>query len=334
MPSAATPGEFLSCDWGTTTFRLRRVRVADGAVLGEVREPQGARSLHAQGDPSDAGARARRFAAFLTAQAARLVSLPETPPPLRVVVSGMASSSVGWHEIPYATTPFPLDGTRVRTEWLPAGRLHVCLLSGVTDGRDMMRGEETELLGLFASGRHPAVARDGWVILPGTHSKHLRLRDGALQSIHTFMTGELFDVLSHHSLLKATVTPPEALTAEIGSDAAARQAFVEGVEAARTEGLPASLFQARARTVLQQASPDANGWFLSGLLIGSELVTAGLGPQDPPLLLAAPGATREPYQLALEVLGLLARATVVPAAEQQEAGIRAHRMLLALQARL
>ena len=65
MPAA---GDFLSCDWGTTSFRLRWVSGADGSVLREIREPVGVRGLYEEAMRQGAGsheARGEVFAGFL-----------------------------------------------------------------------------------------------------------------------------------------------------------------------------------------------------------------------------------------------------------------------------
>jgi len=121
----------------------------------------------------------------------------------------MASSSVGWRELPYAKTPFPLDGSGVRSdeltwskpEWL--GPVH--LISGVATACDMMRGEETEIIGLMSEASLASQRNRSLLILPGTHSKHVWIEDQSVVEFRTFMTGELFEVLGQQSLLKASV---------------------------------------------------------------------------------------------------------------------------------
>jgi 2-dehydro-3-deoxygalactonokinase len=123
-----------------------------------------------------------------------------------------------------------------------------------------MRGEETQLLGAVALGR-----RDGWFVLPGTHSKWVLVEDGSVRRIATFMTGELFATLSAHG----TLAP---LMAGEDDDAA----FIAGLDEARV-GAPLSnaLFGVRAR-VVTGAMPAARARsFVSGLLVGAEFVAAG-----------------------------------------------------------
>lgn len=324
---------FFSCDWGTTSFRLRRVNAATGEVLAQRQEASGIRTLSAS---RAAGETAENvFANFLREQL-RLVAGKNTAllDGAAVVVSGMASSSVGWRELPYARMPLNLDGSGIVQEafelTMDAGlRARVHLISGVRAEADMMRGEETEIIGIFADGRHSRIAEDGMVVLPGTHSKHVRLRHRQLTGLRTYMTGELFDVLSADSLLRASVKMAGGLGSATLSETASRDAFASGVREASVHGLAGSLFQTRVRTVLQSVPPAVNRWFLSGLLVGSELADLAALESDAPIVLAAAEPLHAAYCLAFEILGLKNKLTVAPPEEMALASVRGHRVLLA-----
>src|SRR5262245_56954371 len=206
---------FFSCDWGTSSFRLRRVNAATGNVIDERREVSGAKALFSSCAPGDTKAREDAFANFLHEQLRRMAANDVASlDGASVIISGMASSSVGWRELPYAHVPVGLDGSSLAQDSfaLDVGgkrRMRIHLISGVCAESDMMRGEETEILGLFSGGRQARIAEDGIVVLPGTHSKHVRLRHRQITGFRTYMTGELFDVLSAHSLLRASVQPTD-----------------------------------------------------------------------------------------------------------------------------
>lgn len=183
-----------------------------------------------------------------------------------VVASGMIGSAQGWREAPYLEVDVPLEGLPRRLMSVQddgAGR--ACLIvPGYRfqdrDGRiDVMRGEEMQLLGAVAQGR-----RDGWFVLPGTHSKWVRLEDGAIRHVSTFMTGELFATLGKLGTLAPLMDGPDD-----------KDAFIAGVDAARGRApLTQALFGIRARAVTG-AMPAAHVRpAVSGLLIGAELVAA------------------------------------------------------------
>ncbi len=332
------PTLFLSCDWGTTSFRLRLVSLAERRLVGQLIEPAGVKAINAripQADRGSCAARATAFAEFLRAKVEQLCR-DQAPPAagLPIVISGMASSTVGWQEVPYATTPFPLDGSALRYAEqrleTASGALPVYLLSGLSTGADIMRGEEHEVLGLMASPEARSLRDESVVILPGTHSKHVFIRHGWVVDFTTYMTGELFEVLATQSLLKVSVQWPlrgngESATALRPSEQAA---FLVGVEMAKERGLAASLFRARARSVLDHVPAVENGWFLSGLLIGAELVDLVSVSARVPIILAAAEPHRAAYELASTHLSAADRLVKISEATISQATVLAHAQFL------
>jgi 2-dehydro-3-deoxygalactonokinase len=267
---------FVSCDWGTSNFRLRLVE--DG-VTGEVRSDEGTAKLAAQG-----GDRAEAFRSTLARGLARL----KAPPSLPVIVSGMASSSIGWKELPYATLPFSLDGRSAVWERID-DRVH--LISGLRSATDVLRGEETETLGLVATlGRE--MPFEAVIVLPGTHSKHLDVNPGGIATFRTFLTGELFDVMSRQSVLRHSTDPDAPFD---------RASFLEGVEESTRKPLTSALFRVRTRQVLDRKGAASNTSFLSGLLIGAELLS--MRGTAVPVIVAAGERLRTSYAAAGEALG-------------------------------
>jgi 2-dehydro-3-deoxygalactonokinase len=206
----------------------------------------------------------------------------------------MAGARQGWLEAPYLHTP-------TRPDALHRGAVRIAtsgdvrILPGIAQADaacpDVMRGEETQLLG--------AVSGDfsGLVCIPGTHCKWIRIEAGCVIAFSTYMTGELFAVLGKHSILVHAMDadqPPLPHAA----------AFRSGLDAGIQRGLEAELFRLRAAQLLgfeQRADGAAR---LSGLLIGAELADAGrrYGAQGDILLIAA-GALGELYVAALRQAG-------------------------------
>jgi len=183
------------------------------------------------------------------------------------------------------------------------------LISGVATARDVLRGEETQALGLFQLSRFAEFKSRALVLMPGTHSKHLSIEDGRIDDFQTFMTGELFDVLASHSILRHSVSQDSVLDPLSKGELAA--AFRRGVEQAAELPLSAALFRVRTRQLLEAPAEGTNLAFLSGILIGSELAHlrrpefAGY-----PLLLCAAAPLAGCYATAAEALDLSTRLTV------------------------
>ena len=272
------------------------------------------------------------FARFLTKKLHELLG-NEPPPttPLPLVISGMASSSVGWRELPYARTPFAIDGGDLVSQpldwnsppWL--GPTH--LISGVATQDDMMRGEECEIIGLMSSAELAPYRERCLLILPGTHSKHVRIENSRIVEWRTFMTGELFEVLGRHSLLRASLDLA-ARHAEASRFEASDSAFAEGVRTARERGLAATLFKVRTRAVLHGVSAHENTAFFSGLLIGAEILEMARSG-DGAAILAGNGATAQSYRRAMDlVFPSTAEWIQLPPEEVERATVVAHALFL------
>ena len=314
--------EFISCDWGTTHLRLRYVELETGRIVGEVSSAEGVKHTHEQWQ-ARGGERAAVFAGVLERGFAELqaqvgVSLAGAV----VLVSGMASSSVGLAELPYAGLPFSLRGEdavfRV-LEPLLAGGQRLVLVSGVRSDHDVMRGEETQLMGLWE--HLPDHTAPAVLVLPGTHSKHVWTDGPRMRDFRTHMTGELFATLAEHTILRDSVRRTE----EPGGDW--RAAFAAGVSAAADTPPLAALFRTRTNSLFAKWDPAANFWYLSGVLIGTELLSLREYPEHR-IVLCAGSDLQAPYQAALEVLGFGGRVHCVPADLVDQSAARGHLALL------
>jgi 2-dehydro-3-deoxygalactonokinase len=267
---------FVAIDWGTSSFR-GWLMAAGGEVLAESRGGQG--MLHCAGSG---------FAPVLRHHLERLGASDKLP----VLICGMAGARQGWVEAPYLKTPTRLDALHegaIRVDASGDVRILPGLAQARADRPDVMRGEETQLLGVI----EPDFT--GLVCIPGTHSKWIRIEAGAVVAFSTYMTGELFAVIAQHSILAHAV---EAA----GSPAEDGAPFREGLATARAAptGLTASLFRLRAAQLLgfEQRADGASR--LSGLLIGSEIADASrdYGSQRALRLIGA-GALGRLYEAAL-----------------------------------
>lgn len=269
---------FISVDWGTSSFRAY---LADGAghALDEI--------------PSGTGALALKPGEHEPYLSARIGHWPRLP----VIASGMVGARQGWLEAPYAPCPAGAEEIARAIVVAPSPTLGgVRILPGVSvfapDGApDVMRGEETQILGaLAASGRE-----DGLFVLPGTHSKWARVEGGRITGFATYMTGEVFAVMKDHSVLGRMMAPAEA-----------GEGFARGVDAAAGLDHPGDLLHAlfRARTfgLFDQLPPHQLPEYLSGLLIGAEIIAGARGMTAAVVIGSEALVTR--YQAAGERLGV------------------------------
>ncbi|ODT80359.1 MAG: hypothetical protein ABS76_16900 [Pelagibacterium sp. SCN 64-44] len=298
----------MAVDWGTSNLRAWKVG-ADGAVQASANSDKGMGRL----GPAE-------FPGALAEIAAQL-SLPEGP--VDVLVCGMAGARQGWLEAPYLESPADLRELAAHAVHpaMPGPYPVVAILPGICQrqgGENVMRGEETQLLGLAAL----SPGYQGLVCMPGTHSKWAQLDGTRIEGFTTAMTGEMFDLLKTHSVLRHSLNGP--------LDGPGR---AEGFAAGAADGLtrPADLlgqlFRVRAGTLLSDRAPDWSAGYLSGLLIGTEIAAnrSRIGTDPVPLIGSASLCAL--YAQVLEMAGASGRP--VDATEVVLAGLKAARQHIA-----
>ncbi len=241
----------ISVDWGTTNARAW---LLDGA--GDVR-------LRASSKAGMGGLAPDDFAPALEALIGAWRSDHADVP---VLLSGMVGAKGGWAEAGYVDCPFDASAL---ADGLVAVADGVYIVPGAktlrTVGtqpvRDVMRGEEVQILGALAE--HVDLTQ---LCLPGTHSKWVEVVRGRARDFSTYMTGELFAVLASESILARSVGQP--------ADRAFGSAFEDGVEVGRAAPVASALFGVRTRDVLGGLPERQNRAFLSGVLIGHEVAGA------------------------------------------------------------
>jgi 2-dehydro-3-deoxygalactonokinase len=240
---------FVSVNWGSTNFRAFLID-ADGAAIDEYSAPAGVVTLDRNG-----------MVTMMEELAARW---PRTGP---IYASGMIGSNVGWIEVPYAEAPAGCADLAAAAVATRIGNVSTYIVPGIAcrrsfDGEpDILRGEEIELMGLAALR-----VADGWVALPGTHTKWVRLERGRVVDFFTSMSGEIFDRLTAKGLLSSIVA----------DEAADGPAFLRGVSVGRARRLSLGtlLFGARAQVVRGVLAKSDAASYIRGLLIGSEIADA------------------------------------------------------------
>ncbi len=277
----------LALDWGTSSLRAQ-LSDAAGNILHTTATQDGILSVPAGGFD----------AAFERICGAWLRDYPDT----LVLAAGMIGSRQGWHEAPYLDCPAGFADMAEGLLW-PAPDRALAFLPGLrtlhhADTPDVMRGEEVQIFGaLDALG-----VDEGVFVLPGTHSKWAVVENRRIVRFHTFMTGELYALLRHQSILARLMPAQDAAPS---SDPALAQAFVQGCEHAREGTLLHRLFTIRPRGLFDQLPAAAQPEYLSGLLVGEEIreAIAMLG-EAPAVHLVCNATLAERYGRALSAFGL------------------------------
>lgn len=276
--SAKIAPDWIAVDWGTSNMRAWAMSVTQGVL---------ARATSSAGM---GGLAPEQFEAALSDVIGEW--LAETPVP--VIACGMVGARQGWIEAAYATAPCPPPGIAEAAR--PAvrdQRFEVHILPGVMQQNpaDVMRGEETQIAGFLAA--NPAF--NGTICLPGTHTKWVEVAAGRIARFRTFMTGEIFALLSKNSILRHSVE------GENWDQTAFEKAIRLGAEA--PEALAANLFQIRAEGLVGEMAPDVAKSHLSGLLIGQEISAAKPFWNAGQVAIVGEDALARAYQSGLAVLG-------------------------------
>ena len=275
-----SPRPLIAIDWGTSSLRGARLG-ASGQVLESREFPRGILTV-----PTGQfeAVFQELFGDWVQAQGALCL------------ISGMAGSRQGWQEAPYCPCPAGFAELGQHLLWLQPGRIALvpglsCLGTDALNTPDVMRGEEVQIFGaLQLAGRDSAT-----LVLPGTHSKWVQVHSGRVMQFQTFMTGEVFALMSQHSILGKTLDLNGAFD---------EATFLQGVNQSQQAGsVLHHLFAVRTLGLFDRLSAAQLPSYLSGLLIGEELRTQTVNADSGPVILIGSDTLTQRYSLALQHLG-------------------------------
>jgi 2-dehydro-3-deoxygalactonokinase len=248
VPNAA----FIAGDWGTTHLRLYLCD-RQGTVL---------ESKTGKGVGSARGNIEGVFSSLVEDWEIGRGKLP-------AILCGMVGSTIGWREVPYVACPARLDSIAAKSLRFESGGRAIAIAPGLVcqnrlQAPDMMRGEETQILGALRSDSSLAAGRH-LLCMPGTHTKWVSLKDGAVEQFQTALAGELFDILRHYSIL---------VNADSMTEIAGGSAFARALDQTRMfpdAELVHMLFEVRSRQLRGELKREDAAAYLSGLIIGQDV---------------------------------------------------------------
>jgi 2-dehydro-3-deoxygalactonokinase len=290
--------KIISCDWGTSSLRLRIVDIDKMSSLVETVSEQGIFATYNLWKESGTAESERLsfYQSILKREIKKLeaqAGLSSENIPL--VISGMASSSIGMIDMAYTEIPFNAEVDSLQTKTIEATDdfgYKTLVVSGVKKDNDVMRGEETQLIG----GMNNDMG-DQLFIFPGTHSKHVSVQNGRVTDFTTFMTGEFFALLSGKSILSGSIEKSDDISATKN-----QESFEKGATDGSTINLLHSSFLVRTNDLFRKLSKEENYFYLSGLLIGTELKE--LREIKTAVTVVGDAAQTKLYSLALQKLGI------------------------------
>ena len=311
----------IAVDWGSSNFRAY-LCTASGEVQSKIFFPNGIFKLKKD-----------KLAQFLQRSLKEwLVNYPKIP----IILCGMVGSRSGMVETSYL--PCPLDSDQLATSLVKvdsAMQRDIYIVPGITINSgpnntfDVMRGEETQLVGVnlalqqntkskskfeaeteteaennFSEKNSTATANAATfgrvVCMPGTHCKWAHLEGTKVHDFRTYMTGEIFAMILKSPSIASQI-------AVVGYQSkTVWETFSRGIAAAKeNNGALTDLFNIRAQLLLQSLQPAEVRDYLSGLLIAHEIMQAKRYIDlDLPIVLVAGGMLADRYQAGFAKFGL------------------------------
>ena len=238
--------KWIAVDWGTSTFRAYLVQ--NNEVSDTIETKDGMKFV-----------KSHLFEQTLLTLIDRWLDNDKIT---EILASGMVGSKQGWEEAPYQKTPCNLKSLNYITPSLKDNRISLKIFSGVSqiNQPDVMRGEETQIAGFL--NENPNF--NGSICLPGTHSKWVEIRNNNIIKFKTFMTGELFEIISKNSVLIHSVKAEKIDKMEL------LKSVDEILQ--KPELFSNALFQLRADDLINSKGPTIYKSRLSGYLLAIELL--------------------------------------------------------------
>ena len=188
-----------------------------------------------------------------------------------IYLSGMVGSTLGWVDVPYMECPLDMSDISPHVVRFIARDIPIVIIPGLAcqnllGHNDVIRGEETELLGWFSTASTQQL-KSSLICIPGTHTKWIKIENGKIDSFLTSVVGEMYQIISANGVLAKP---------HFGKTVQSSNAFMLALDniSKRPSNLMNLLFTTRANAVRGEFSPEDSTDYLSGLLIGADIQAA------------------------------------------------------------
>lgn len=185
----------------------------------------------------------------------------------KILVSGMLTSEFGLCNLEHLKTPAGINELHNNMKEMvlkDIADIPFVFIRGIKTNADdlktadMMRGEETELMGIMNESDKECV-----YVLPGSHSKIIKTDcNGKIENFVTMLTGEMIYALSQNTILKGSLN----LSDNIDEDY-----LIKGFEYCKKNGINEALFKVRILKNLFSASDEEAYSFFMGIVLYGEI---------------------------------------------------------------
>lgn len=192
----------------------------------------------------------------------------------RILASGMITSEFGLFKLDHAVTPVGMSELHEVMREVKLGdisKIPFVFMRGVKtsctslEDADMMRGEETELMGIMSDDDGECV-----YILPGSHSKIIKTdATGKIESFATMLTGEMTAALAQNTILKASVRFCDSFDSDY---------LMKGYEYCSKKGINEALFKVRIlKNIFNCSDVEVYSFFMGVILSGEVDAVLNIG---------------------------------------------------------
>ena len=241
--------DWIAVDWGTTNLRIWAMD-KNGRIIDKKSSKKGLKFI-----------KEREFENTLTTLNKPWIINTKNIP---IISCGMVGSKQGWKDVGYIKVPSkPINSKSIQKITIKDKRFFFYIVKGLSQNKpyDVMRGEETQIAGFIYENPN----FNGIICLPGTHSKWVRFNKGKILNFTTFMTGELFSLITEHSILKYSIYNKKI------NDKVFSSSLKEAMS--QSYSLLSSLFKIRAKNLLVKKFSNHARSTILGFLLGMELST-------------------------------------------------------------
>jgi len=266
--------DWIAIDWGTTNFRAWFIK--GKKIIKEINEPYGIKNI------SD-----KNYENILI----KILKIPKkTNNKINIISCGMIGSKQGWFNTGYEKNLNLIKNNLVKVK-TKNKFLDFYIVKGLAQNSpyDVMRGEETQALGYLQINKKFT----GFLCLPGTHSKWIKINQGKLIKFKTYMTGELHEIISRHTILKHSLIEKKI----------SKSIFKQSVLLSQKKNFNFfdHLFEFRSRNLLSNKKyfPKSE---LIGYLIGSEIKSNINNIKNNKVIIIGSNYNSKLYSQAMQVL--------------------------------
>ncbi len=314
--TAGAERALLVVDGGTTNLR---VTLLDAATLRPLARRQAAGGVRHTAIDGHNGRLKEALSSCIQGALSDAGLAPEAVS--RCIAYGMITSDMGLLTVPHAIAPAGAEdlGAGMRSavfpeiapfpfEFIPGVRNFAGGVNAETcPSMDMMRGEETESVGLYRLLR---LSGEALFVLPGSHNKFVQMdAAGRVAGCATSISGELLDAMTRHTILAGAVDggfcSPETYRADMAA---------AGAREGEKSGLGRAAFAGRILRTLGDADAAAVQSWLLGAALQEDVkaMRAFMGDTPARVFVAGKAPMQQAFIDVLAALGMPGASPVPP----------------------